>query len=237
METFMKSRILFTMLIALLGSYLAIADDGDKKENSEATKLFADARMARAMWTKFPGFTADITVTFNGKTQKGNIVVNEKGKVTINDLPEEMMSWTKDTMGSAVSHRISTIRDEAKTPCMFADEDANHPLGRLIQVVGDKSGSSFRIRDQQMMMVNRQMGDERFSITMLDNVRNEEGKFLPHAFVVHYWDNNGNLKKTESLFNSWMRQNGMDLPSTIRVITVDQKVDAKEIALANIKLQ
>jgi hypothetical protein len=233
----MKSCTLLALLGALLGSYLAIADDGDKKENPEATKLFADARMARAMWTKFPGFTADISVTINGKMQKGSVSVNEKGKVSISDLPEEMMGWTKEIMASTVGHRISSGREESKTACMFADEDVNHPLGRLIQVVDDKTGSSFRIRDQQMMMVNRKMGDSRFSITMLENLRNEEGKFLPRSFVVSYWDNDGNLKKSESHYTSWMRQNGMDLPTVIRVISVDKNVDAREIDLSNFKIQ
>jgi hypothetical protein len=233
----MQCRFLLTMLLGTLGSGIVLADDGEKKENPKATQLFADARQARAMWTKFPGFTADAAVTINGKMQKGIVHVNEMGKVTISDLPEEMTGWAKDVLASTVGHRLGT-KEEPKTPCIFADDDANHPLGRLIHVLNDDSGSSYRIRDQQMMMVNRKMGDTRFSITMLENVRNEEGKYLPRSFAVHYWDaKTGDLKKSESHYQTWIRQQGIDLPTLIRVITATKDVDTREIVLSNIKLQ
>jgi hypothetical protein len=233
----MKRRFSLTIILGMLGSCIVLAADDEKKENPEATKLFEAARQARAMWTKFPGFTADLAVTINGIMKKGTVQVDEKGKVTISDLPEEMSAWAKNVLTSTVGHRLST-KEEAKTPCTFADDDANHPLGRLIHVLNDDTGSSFRIRDQQMMMVNRKMGDTRFSITMLENVRNEEGRYLPRTFAVHYWDaKTGDLKKSESHYQSWVRQQGIDLPSLVRVLTADKGVDTREIALSHFKLQ
>ena len=230
----MKARLLLPLLLIGFSAFALLADD-PKKPNPEATQLLADARDARALWVKFPGFTADIAVTVNGKTQRGSVQVNEKGKVEISDLPEDMAKWTKGVLSSAVSHRLSS-GEEPKTQCYFADEDASNPLGREIRMIGDE-GSSFRIRDHQIMMVNRTMGDTRFSITMLENKRNEEGKYLPRSYSVHYWDaKTGALKKTESHHQGWSRQQGMDLPEVIRVITVEKVVDAREIALSNIKL-
>ena len=48
--------------------------------------------------------------------------------------------------------------------------------------------SSYRIKDRQIMVVNRRMGKQNMTITVLDNETNPEGQFLPHSYVVHYWD-------------------------------------------------
>ena len=233
----MTNRFLLTIAFGMLSACVLLGDDQEKKANPEATKVLAEARRARASWTKFPGLTADMTVTINGKTEKGILQVSEKGKVTISELPEDMVKWTKPILSSAISHRLSA-EEESMTPCTFADNDANNPLGRLIQVMGDEMGSSYRIRDKQIMMVNRKMGDIRFSITMQENLRNEDGKFIPRSYSVHYWDaKTGELTKTESHHQAWTRQQGFDLPSLIRVITVDKNVDSREVALTNIKLR
>ena len=43
------------------------------KADPLATKLLADARAARAQWEKFPGFTADIEINFDGKISQGKV--------------------------------------------------------------------------------------------------------------------------------------------------------------------
>jgi hypothetical protein len=232
----MNRRVLLALLVGLMTASLLPADDKDLKANPEATKLLSQARAARALWSKFPGFTANVTVTVNGQTHQGTVQVTEKGKVSVSDLPEKEAAWCKGVLGSAVAHRLSS-GEEPEMACVFGDEEIHHPLGRLVRVTGDDMGSSYRIRDQQIMMVNRQMGKMRFSITMLENQRNEEGKYLPHACSVHYWDaKTGELTKTESHFQAWNRQQGIDLPTMIRVITVDKGVDSREIALSHFKL-
>src|SRR5262249_30295621 len=68
--------------------------------------------------------------------------------------------------------------------------------------------------------VNRSMGPIRFTITMLENRTNAEGKFLPVSYVVNTWDNKtGALQRSEAHFQSWQRVGAFDLPATTRVVT------------------
>ena len=57
-----------------------------------------------------------------------------------------------------------------------------------MKVLNDELHSSYRIRDQQITVVNRQMQDARFTITVLENRRNEEQHWLPAHYVVNTWD-------------------------------------------------
>lgn len=206
------------------------------KEDPEASKLLADARAARAGWTNFPGFTADLEANIDGKLFKGSITVDAKGKLQIADLDKEVEPWVKRSLASVVSHRVGGTGD-MKTPCAFADKEEHHPLGRLINVLNDEMHSSYRIKDQQIMVVNRDMGGNKFSITMLENRRNEEGKFIPATFVVHYWDpQTGQLTKTEANLQTWTRLGGFDLPVTLKVITSGKELNTKQVTLSNHKL-
>lgn len=222
--------------VLCLGLALPLGDDSTKqKEQPEATKMLADARNARAVITHFPGFTAELVVTIQNKEYRGTVQVDSKGKVVIGDIDSSTASWAKRILASAVTHRLGNP-SASKTPCAFADEDKNHPLGRLVNVLDDEMHSSYRIRDNQIMVVNRIQDGSKFSITMQENNKNEEGKYLPSAYSVHYWNKEGNLEKAEAHTQSWVRINGMDLPKLVRVVTVTKDMDAREIRLDNIKL-
>ncbi len=51
------------------------------------------------------------------------------------------------------------------------------------------------------------------TITVLENKRTKEGRFLPHTYTVQYWDAvKGNLKRTETIQERWLRLGSWDLP-------------------------
>ena len=62
----------------------------------------------------------------------------------------------------------------------FADEQTDHPLGRLIKLDYDSAmASAYRIKDDVIREVNRQMDGGRFTISVFEVNRNAEGKYLP----------------------------------------------------------
>lgn len=206
------------------------------KADPEATRLLAEARAARAWWQNFPGFTADIEVNLDGKISRGKVTIDAGGKVQLEQLDKDAEAWAKRTLGSLAGHRIDNSADR-NTPCAMADGEANHPLGRAITVLNDELHSSYRIKEKQIMVVNREMGGSRFTITMLENRTNTEGKFLPVSYVVHYWDaKSGELQRTESHFQSWTRVGGFDLPVVAKTITATKELSAKSLTLSNHKL-
>jgi uncharacterized protein DUF3386 len=205
------------------------------KEDPAATKLLAEARAARAEWVNFPGFSADVAVNLNGQVYHGRVVVDAKGKPAFTQLDPAAEKWAKPILASVVSHRLAGPA-ETETPCAFVNDDADHPLGREIRLLSDDTHSSFRIKDRQIMVVNRAMKDSRFTITMQENRTNAEGRFLPANYVVDYWGPNGDLQRTEAHTQTWTRTGSFDLPLLARVITADRDVTVRCLTLSNHKL-
>jgi uncharacterized GH25 family protein len=203
-----------------------------------ATKLLADARAARALYHDFPGFRADIAVNIEGDIKHGQVEVSGAGKVTLKLDDAEAAKWAKSTLGSIVGHRLSGGPDE-ETPCAFVDEDEAHPLGRAIRVLNDEFHSSYRIRDRQVIVVNRQVPGARFTITVMENVATKEKKFLPACYVVNTWN-----AKTEALMSSethhqtWQRVGAFDLPKETQTVkATNGKLEARSIKLSKIQLK
>jgi hypothetical protein len=185
-----------------------------------ATKLLAEARAARATWTGFPGFTADAAVRADGRLLKGQVRVTADGEVTFTGLPPEEEAWARRTLGSVVGHRLASAAP-LDTPCRFLDPgDAEHPLGRAVQVLNDEFHSSYRIRDRQIIVVNRSMQNEKFTITVQENRKTPAGKYLSASFVVNYWDKaSGELLRSEANLQGWARVDSFELPAELTVVT------------------
>lgn len=213
------------------------AEGSKQAEDPAATKLLADARAARASWENFPGFSADLEVNIDGKVTSGTVGVDSKGKVTLQLGDEAASTWAKRMLGSIVGHRLPA-GDEEKTPCAFADDVTDHPLGRAIKVLNDEFHSSYRIRDRQVIEVNRAMKDSRFTITVLENRLSAEKQYLPATYVVNYWDlKNGTLQRAEAHTQTWQHVGRYDLPLGAMVVTsLPGKQETRSLKLSNVKL-
>ena len=115
-------------------------------------------------------------------------------------------------------------RDSSKEPTSpilrLADNDESHPLGRLLAFQGGRFASSYRVKDGQITVVNRQIGPQNMSITVLDNTLNSDKRYLPHSYLVHYWDGpTGRLERVETIQDRWTRLGSFDLPASHLVTT------------------
>jgi hypothetical protein len=245
-QKYREARHYSTLVVQLGAAGKAEKDrPAERKEDPEASKLLADARAARANWDNFLGFTADLTVNLDGKVSRGTVRVEPRGKLELTGLDKAAEAWVRRTLGSAVAHRLDGSAAR-KTPCAFADNDVDHPLGRKIIVLNDELHSSYRIRDRQITVVNRDMGTTHFTIAMQENRANDEGKFLPVSYVVNSWDNKtGALTRSEAHYQSWKKVGPYDLPLTIRVVTAvpedrtaapKEGMDVRSLTLSNHKL-
>ena len=200
-----------------------------------ATKLLADARAARAAWVNFPGFTADLTVNLNGKLHKGAVTVSDKGKVQL-IMDDDLKDSVRREIASIVSHRLPG--GPSNTPCCFAEDLPEHPQGRTILVLNDELHSSYRIKDRQIMEVNRTQGDARFTISVLENMWNKDKQYLPVAYVVNTWDAKSKaLKSSQTHHQTWTRIGAFDLPLLATTITATEgKLSSRSLAFSNHQL-
>jgi hypothetical protein len=222
------------MVVAVPG---VMGEDKKPSENPEATKLLADARAARANWDNFPGFQANVEVNIEGKVHKGPLTVSSDGKVTLKIDDPEAAKWAERQLSSLVGHRLDNSND-ANTPCAFADDNTHHPLGRAIQVLNDEFHSSYRIRDRQVIVVNRTQKESRFTITVLENRLNENKQYLPVSYVVSYWDVKGEtLKRSDTHHHTWKRVHTFDLPLELLVVSATPtKQEARSLKLSGHRL-
>src|SRR5262249_18346566 len=152
--------------------------------------------------------------------------------------------WAQRQLKSVIDHRIDNSAD-LDTPCAFLDDNAQHPLGRAIQVLNDELHSSYRIRDRQIIEVNRRMKDFRFTITVLENRLTAEKKYLPISFVVNNWDlQTGALRGSTAFHHTWRRVGAFDLPQEVVVVNAGaaesggaaRPLDARTLTLTNHQL-
>jgi hypothetical protein len=190
-----------------------------KDADPEAVKLFEEALAARARWEKFPGFTAHIAGKVDGQFFEGEVTIDGKGEVQLETKERAAGAWAREQLESVALHRgaggsDSPAAERPKPVLRFADDETDHPLGRLLIFEGGSFASSYRVKDRQILVVNRLMGKQNMTITVLDNERNREGAFLPRSFTVQYWDAaTGELRRTETVQQRWQRVGSWDLPA------------------------
>jgi hypothetical protein len=241
-KKYKEVRHYFTLVVPMgstrtfkqVGAKIGAAGDA---ADPAATKLLADARAARSTWHDFPGFSADLEANFDGKVHKGRLQVSPKGKVKVDLDDADARAWTQREMSSLVGHRLGD-GTSLQTPCAFADDNVHHPQGRAIRVLNDELHSGYRIRDRQILEVNRQMKDFRFTISVLENRLNAEKQFLPVAYVVHAWDLSSKvLRSSTTHHHTWQRLGKFDLPETMLVVTATPgALQVRSLRLGNVQL-
>jgi hypothetical protein len=199
-----------------------------KDADPAAVQLFDEAIAARASWKDFPGFNAQIAGNLDGRPFEGTVNIDAKGTVLFSDKDpnreESVSSWVTDQLESIVLHRLArpASPDRPKPVLRFAETETrvDHPFGRLLIFDGGKFASSYRVKDKQILVVNRNIGKENMTITVLENDKNADGLFLPRGYTVQYWDaTTGELRRTETIQDRWQRVGSWDLPVQHTVTT------------------
>jgi hypothetical protein len=196
-----------------------------READSDAVALFEEALAHRAAWREFPGFSAEISGWFEGRPFAGRVEVKSDGSIDLGTDDPVAKPWLKDQLESIVMHRqppasAADASDPHGPRFRVIEEPSDHPLGKLIAVEGGQMASSYRIKDRQILVVNRRMGKQNMTITVLDNQTNPEGRFLPKSYVVQYWDaSSGKLKSSETIQEHWERIGSWDIPRRHSVLT------------------
>lgn len=179
----------------------------------EAPEVMRRAREARASWQKFPGFEADLKLFTEGHEQSGKIKVSAGGQVELTGFQLKDDKPVLQVLRSLVGHRMGSGGEDSDVS--FAEEPTGHPFGRLIKFNSDTAmGSHYRIKDDVIREVNRKSESGRFTISVLEVRRNEEGKYLPGVYTVSFWNKDGSLRSTTTTNETWQRVGTFDLPLT-----------------------
>ncbi|MDR3633087.1 MAG: DUF3386 family protein [Isosphaeraceae bacterium] len=204
-----------------------------KGADAEAVALFEEALATRAAWNDFTGFSAEATGSVDGRPFTGKVAAQADGTVKVETDDPVARPWLEDQLGSLVMHRLADSGSDTKPVLRFADEPDEHPLGRLLVFEGGRFASSYRVKDRQITVVNRHTGRRNMTITVLENERNRDGKFLPRRYLVHYWDAaSGRLDHVETVQERWQRVGAWDLPTEHTVTSAsDSGLSVRQVML------
>lgn len=214
----------------------------NSRVDAEAVAMFERAIVARAAWDNFKGFSAQAAVYLDGRHSAGHVTVKPDGEVSFDGTPklddEAAREWVNDQLHSLVIHRVPTSGLRAKPVLSFADKDDAHPLGRLVNFHGGRFASTYRLRDDEIIVVNRSLGRENMSLQMLESERNADNKVLPRAYQVQYRDaQNGAITRVETFRNRWQRFGKFDLPESLaQTVSSSGGVSVRSLKLRSIKL-
>ena len=152
-----------------------LAADG---ADPEAVQLFEEALASRAVWKDFPGFTAKVSGDIDERPFDGTVAVNSDGAVALDLVDQDaVQGWVREQLESITMHCAASqtaAAERAKPIVRFADDQADHPLGRLLAFDGGHFATSYRVKDQQITSVNRFLDGKNMTITVLDNEKNAE---------------------------------------------------------------
>ncbi len=210
---------------------------GATDPQAEAVAMFQKAIAARAVWPAFHGFTAKIAGQIDGRSFSGTVSVAKNNEVKLDVNDDTVVEWVSEQLQSIVGHRQAGPQRGAPS-LRFGDDDRDHPLGRLLIFQGGRFASSYRVRGDELTVVNRNLGEENMSITVQENERNSEGKLLPRIYSVQYWDaQSGALRRVEAFQNRWVRVGALDLPASLSfVVSNSSGLSTRHFRLENHQL-
>ncbi len=220
----MKRTVLSIVCLALLSiSALAQAASNTetKKADPAAWNLLKSTRETSQNFpANFAGVTVDIVFNDNGKIAKGTLSyeAGKAGELKLEGLDEETKGWLNDQAMSVIAHRRGGdfAKGDGRHPITFGEDDSS-PAGRRV-VLNDSMKSSYRIRNGQVIEVDRTMGADHFTITVLETTPVANGKFLPRHFTVTYFDaKTGAIKRSEAFTDEYKQIDGVWFPASRRV--------------------
>jgi hypothetical protein len=167
---------------------------------------------------------AQLVFNDNGDIKTGTVSydVQSRAVIQMEGLSDEAKAWVEDQVNSVLAHRRNGDFNKAdgRHPITFAanDKDDKSLLGRRVEL-HDSMKSSYRIRNHQVVEVDRTMADDHFVITVLETTPTTNGKFLPRTFVVNYFDaKTGALKRNEAFTDEYQNIDGVWLPALRRIV-------------------
>jgi hypothetical protein len=196
-----------------------------KKADPAAWNLLKSTReTSKNFPANFAGVTTDILLNDNGKVAKGTLAyeADKSGELKIEGLDEDTKGWLNDQAMSVIAHRRGGdfAKGDGRHPITFGEDD-NSPAGRRV-VLNDSMKSSYRVRNGQVVEVDRTMADSHFTITVLETTKTPDGKFLPRHFTVTYFDaKSGALKRSEAFTDEYKQVDGVWFPASRRVVRAE----------------
>jgi hypothetical protein len=207
----------------------APAKMGNENADPQAYALLKAAHDARQVVPAgFAGYTAKVLFMDGDKKYTGTVTYERNAtkdpiRLEMAGLDEEAKAWIEDMVGNQIGHRRGGD---------FAKGDGRNPLslggnvnsfGTLIKL-NDRLKSEYRVRDNKVTEVTREMGDTRFTISVIGTQEGDAGKYMSTHFTVVYRNSKtGAINQVDGFRDSYTRWKKVWLPKARSVMTFGDK--------------
>lgn len=239
-----RLSIVFSVAIVLASlSILLIAESkhtATEEQEGDGRALLNSTREHReAFGSRFGGFRARLKVQLDGKQHSGTLLFKPPRAIELKLENKEARQSVEQTLRSMIFHRMPPRKrnsNQLQKSLRLGPSD-NHRLGRLVHL-GDRFESSYRIRDNQILEINRQMGDTRLVITVLENQFTPKGRHLPRHFMVTLFDlETGALKSASAYTDEYVEVAGNYLPKRRQITSTQEgRTQNLDISIEEIEL-
>lgn len=241
-----RNRLSIVLGVATLLASLPVLLIADPKltateeQEGEGHALLQGTREHREAFSpNFGGFRAELSIRLDGKQHSGTLLFKSPRTIEVKLEDEEVQPSTEETLRSMIFHRMPPRRRDSSQPqkSLRLGEPDKHWLGRKVYL-GDRFESSYRIRDNQILEINRQMGDTRLLITVIENQFTPKGRHLPRHFLVTLFDmKTGALKSASAYIDEYVEMDGNFLPKRRQITsTRNGRTQNLDILLEEIEL-
>lgn len=186
------------------------------KADKAAYDLLKSAHDNRqVMPENFAGFSAKVMYKKDGVAHNGTLVYRRKGKTEIEfpGLTKEDFSWLEDKVLNLIGHRRGGDfnRGDGRHALSLGKLPVNN-FGTLVEL-NDGMKSNYRVKDNKVTEVTREMGDTRFTIAVIETMEADAGKYLANHFIVTYRSaKTGDLTMLEGYRDNYAKVDGVWLP-------------------------
>jgi len=212
-------------------------DSIEMQDDPKARDLLQAAFAKTARWQPdFKGFQADLRINVNGKETKGTVTVKGPREVTVLIDDADLQTWAQNQIGMIAVHRgpRNFQESDGKYTLTLGGEE-EHPLGQRINIHGDGMGSWYRVKNNRITQINRNMPQAAFTINVEDSAITQDQQHLTTRYTVYYFSpKDRSLKKVDSFSDTHIRVGNSDLPATRRIISYeDGEIVARTLTFEN----
>ncbi len=205
-------------------TYARKEESTDVQNDPKARELLQAAFTKTARWQPdFKGFQADLRINVNGKETKGTVTVKMPREVTVVIDDTELQTWAQNTIGMIAGHRgHRTFEDSDGKYTLTLGGEETHPLGQRVNIHGDGMGSWYRVKDNRITQINRNMPQAAFTINVEESAITPDQLHLTTRYTVYYFSpKDQSLKNVDSFTDTHIRTGQADLPATRRIISYE----------------
>ena len=212
-----SSLVSFAIVAATVALPPAAAGQNGQSDAVSAGDLLQQSRKNREVFTKdFHGFRSKLTVRLDGTAHHGTCLFRVPGTLEIALNGGKVPRVVESAVRSMLMHRVpssTTVTAEAR----YGEPDA-HSLGRKV-LLDDKYQSSYRIKDREILQVERRMPKFRRVLTVLETKKAASGRYLPrHVFAVVFDNDSGAIRDAWTYITRFQKVGNNYLPHSRHVV-------------------